>query len=251
MHPWKNIISGKIEELETKSCFICLARIQCSDGDMEEVKQHLINVHSASAKDHLEELLKMCIEAEEKEEKEGWSIDETLEEVRDRREAQEKKRAESGGLMVMFRKKKIPECLDNNDEAENDEVDCFLCQEIVKRCEYNKHLEKQHGVIFGAKEIMKAGEKSQSSPINEEQPKIRTDADTVKELVGDEVLSSDWDWGPGTCDLRPGTWEMGNGNREYPQSQEMTVKSHRPSPTHPSTPQLLTMKEEGRTKKYL
>ena len=198
MHPWKNIISGKIEELETKSCFICLARIQCSDGDMEEVKQHLINVHSASAKDHLEELLKMCIEAEEKEKKEGWSIDETLEEVRDRREAQEKKRAESGGLMVMFRKKKIPECLDNNDEAENDEVDCFLCQDIVKRCEYNKHLEKQHGVIFGAKEIMKAGEKYQSTPPNEEpdhetweaEPKvIRTDADTVKELVEMKYLT--------------------------------------------------------------
>ena len=34
-----------------------------------------------------------------------------------------------------------------------------------------------------------------------------------------------------TRDLGPGTWEMGNGNREYPQSQEMTVKCPGP-PTH-------------------
>ena len=39
-------------------------------------------------------------------------------------------------------------------------------------------------------------------------------------------LSSDWDWDLrlGTWDLKPGTWNLGNGNREYPQSQEMTVK---------------------------
>ena len=96
----------------------------------------------------------------------------------------------------MFRKKKMPEeCL--NTEAENDDIDCFLCQEIVKSCEYNKHLEKQHGVIFGLKEIIKAGEKSQSSRLNEEpktveaEPKIiRTDADTVKEMVEMKYLSN-------------------------------------------------------------
>ena len=56
----------------------------------------------------------------------------------------------------MFRKKKMPEeCLDTNEEAEIKEVDCFLCQEklIVKVCEYNEHLEKHHGVIFGVEEI--------------------------------------------------------------------------------------------------
>ena len=192
MHPWKNIINGKIEELETKACFICLARIPCSNGDMEEVKQHFINVHSA--KDHLEELVEMCTEAEEKREKEGWSIDQILEELGDRREDQERQRAESGGWMGMFRKKKMPECLDNSEEVEHDEVGCFLCQEklIVKSCDYSKHLEKQHGVIFGVKEIMKAGEKYQSILPNEEpdheieeaEPEIiRTDADIVKELV--------------------------------------------------------------------
>ena len=29
--------------------------------------------------------------------------------------------------------------------------------------------------------------------------------------------------GLGTWDLGPGTWDLGNGNRVYPQSQEMTV----------------------------
>ena len=191
MHPWKNIIKRDTEEFDTKACFICLERIPSFDDD-RELKMHLFKVHFAKV--HLKELAEMCKEAEEKENREGWNIDEILEEERERREAQERKRAESGGWMVMFRKKKIPsECMDN-EEAENNEVNCFLCQQILKSCEHNKHLEKQHGVIFGAKEIMKAGEKSQSSPINEEQPKIRTDADTVKELVGDEVLSSAWDW---------------------------------------------------------
>ena len=98
----------------------------------------------------------------------------------------------------MFRNKKMPECLDNNEEAENIE-ECFLCQEIVKVCEYSKHLEKQHGVIFGVKEIKKAGEKYQKCPSNEEpdhetgevEPEIvRTDADTVREMVEMKYLSN-------------------------------------------------------------
>ena len=76
-----------------------------------------------------------------------------LKEVRDRREAEERKRAESGGWKLMFKKRKMAECLDNNEEAEMNEVDCFLCQEIIKSCEYDKHLEKVHGVMFGIKEI--------------------------------------------------------------------------------------------------
>ena len=179
MHPWKNVIIGKTEELETKACFICLERIPCSDGDMEDVKQHIINVHSA--KTHLEELVEMCIEAEAKEEREGWIIDDILEELRDKRESQERKRAESGGWM--FRKKKMPEFFNNNEEAENKEVECFFCQQklIVKTCEYRKHLEKQHGVIFGVKEIMKVGEEPQV---------MNTDADIVKELVEMKFLKN-------------------------------------------------------------
>ena len=192
MHPWKIIIRGKTEEIKTTTCFICLERIPCSDDDIE-LKLHLFNDHSAKV--HLKELVVMCIEAEEIEEREGWSLDDILEEERDRREAEEKKRAESGGLMGMFwRKKRTPECLDNIAEALINEVDCFLCQEklIVKSCEYDKHLENQHGVIFGLKEIMKAGERDKIVVPNEElknqneeaEPEIfGTNADTVKELV--------------------------------------------------------------------
>ena len=189
MHPWKKIINGNTEELETKACFLCLERLPPSDDDIE-MKLHLFKVHSAKV--HLKELVVMCTEAEEKEEREGWSINDILEEERDRREAEERKRAESGGWMVMFRKNKTPEFLDN-EETENNELDCFLCQKIVQRCEYNEHLENQHGVIFGVKEIMMAREKYQSFHPNKETvdhetgeagPKIiRTDADTVKEMV--------------------------------------------------------------------
>ena len=130
-----------------------MERIPCSDDDIE-LKLHLFKVHSAKVQ--LKELVEMCTDAEEREEREGWSIDDILE--RDRREAGERQRAESGGWMVMFRKKKsTPNYLDNSEEADNNEVDCFLCQEVLRTCEYNKHLEKLHGVLFGVKEITRAG----------------------------------------------------------------------------------------------
>ena len=160
MHPWKNIIRGSTEERKTKACFICLERIPCSDDDIE-LKLHLLKIHSAKV--HFKELVEICTEAEESEEREGWRIDDILEEVRNRREAEERKRAESGGWMWLFRwKKRTSDCLDNNKEAENSELSCYLCQNIVNSCEYNKHLEKQHGVIFGGEEIKKITEKFQS-----------------------------------------------------------------------------------------
>ena len=196
MHPWKNIINGNTEELTTKACFICLERIPFSDDDIE-LKLHLFKVHSV--KFHLKELVWMCREAELREQREGWNIDEIFEEERDRRKAEGRTRAESGGWKVLFRKNTIPECLDN-EEAENIEVDCFLCKEKlnVKSLGYEKHLEKQHGVIFSVKEIMKAGEKYQSFQPNEEtdhktgeaEPKTnRTVAETVTELVEMKYLS--------------------------------------------------------------
>ena len=197
MHPWKNITKGNTEKLETKACFICLERIPCSDDDIE-LKLHMLKIHFAKV--HLKELVEMCAESKVKEEREGWSIDDILEEVRDRREAEERKRAESGGWMVMFRKKKMPVCLDNNEDAENG-VDCFLCRVFVKICEYDMHLEKLHGVIFGVKEIKKAGEKCQSFPLVEEPynetaeaevKETRTDADTVKDLVEMKFLTKKW-----------------------------------------------------------
>ena len=44
----------------------------------------------------------MCREAEEREEREGWSLDDILKEERNRKEAEEKKRAESVGWMKVF-----------------------------------------------------------------------------------------------------------------------------------------------------
>lgn len=192
MHPWKKIIRGNTEDLATKACFICLERIRDSDDDIE-LKLHLFNVHSVKV--HLKELVELCREAEEREEREGWSLDDILEEERVRKEAEARERAESGGLMGIFwRKIRIPEeCFDNNTEV--DEEDCFLCQEELKSCEYDKHLEKQHGVIFGLKDIKKSGEKYESVSLNNEpdyeneEPKIeRTDADTVKEIVEKKFL---------------------------------------------------------------
>ena len=182
MHPWKKIIWGNTEELKTKACFICLESIQDSD-DNEKLKLHLLMIHSVKV--HLKELVKMCTEAEEREEREGWSLDNILEEEKERRQTDVRKREESGGWMGIFmRKKRTPECFDNN--AEVDEVDCFLCEEQQKSCEYDNHLEKNHGVIFGVKDIKKAGD-SNNEPDHENEetePEIsRTYADTVKEMV--------------------------------------------------------------------
>ena len=194
MHPWKKIIRGKTDEPMNKACFICLERIPCSDDDIE-LKMHLFTVHSAKV--HLKELVEMCSEAEEREERKGWSLDDILEEERERKEAEKRRRAESGGLMGIFRiKKRTLECFDNAAEAEMNDIDCFLCQEklIVKSSEYDEHLEKQHGVIFGLKEIKKAGKKHENikskdkTNINENEEAADLeingkDADLVKELV--------------------------------------------------------------------
>lgn len=164
MHPWKKIIRGNTEDLKTKACFICLERIQDSDDDIE-LKMHLFQVHSVKV--HIKELVEMCTEAEKREEREGWSLDDILEEERDRRESEARERAESGGWRkILHRKRRSHECLDNNAEAEKE--DCFLCQKQLESCEYNNHLEKQHRVIFGVKDIKKAGKKDESDPINKE-----------------------------------------------------------------------------------
>ena len=61
-----------------------MERIPCSDDDIE-LKLHLFQVHFAKV--HLKELVKMCKKAEEEEQREGWSLDDILEEERDRRES--------------------------------------------------------------------------------------------------------------------------------------------------------------------
>ena len=154
MHPWIKIIRGNTDDIKTKACFICLERIQDSYDDVQ-LKLHLFKVHSV--KFHLKELVEMCTEAEKREVREGWSLDDILEEERVRREAEARERAESGGWMELLWGKKSTECLDNNTAA-IEEV-CFLCQKQLQSCEYKKHLEKQHRIIFGVKDIKRVSKK--------------------------------------------------------------------------------------------
>ena len=184
MHPWKKIIRGGSDEVETKTCFMGLERLACPDGDMENLRLHLTKTHSI--RDHLRELMKMCIEAEEKEEEEGWNIEGILKEMRQASETKARKKLGLVGLMEMLWKTG-----ENNQE---NEVNCFLCLKklIVKESQYINHLENQHGTIFGVKEIIKSGEiieESREKTGGKELEKPRTDAETVKELVEMKFLS--------------------------------------------------------------
>ena len=131
---------------------MCLERIPCSDGEMEDIKKHWKNAHFV--KYNFNQLIEMSAEAEERvKRRRGWIIDDILEEVRERKEAEARKRAESG-WMGIFRKPKT-----GKTGAETGRVNCFLCHEVIEGCEYNIHLETQHRVLFGVKEIMNSSEK--------------------------------------------------------------------------------------------
>ena len=146
---------------------MCLEYIPCSGGDTEKIKEHITTVHCAEC--NVETLAEMCGEAEEREEREGWSLDDIIEEERERREAAEKRRAEAGGLMGMLgRKFSRNDCpvsdVESNTYPENVESNCFLCQEkfYLDSYMYKKHLEKKHMVIFGLKEIRECGEEEET-----------------------------------------------------------------------------------------
>ena len=47
---------------------MCLERIPCSDGEMEDVKKHWKNTHFV--KDNFYQLVEMCAEAEERKKRE-------------------------------------------------------------------------------------------------------------------------------------------------------------------------------------
>ena len=178
MHPWKKIIRGKTEELKTRSCFMCLEKIVSAEAgadtvdDDRELKLHLFSVHSV--KIHMEELVQFCADAEKREEREGWRIDDILEEEGKRFDARERS-AESGGWLLR-KKKQI-----------GAEIDCFLCQEklTVKSCEYDKHLEKYHDVMFGLSEIKKAEEKDEILQSKEEPDIDKDEAETEMHVVGE------------------------------------------------------------------
>ena len=162
MHPWKQIIRGETEEEETMRCFMCLEYIPCSDGDTEKIKEHITTVHCAEC--HVEKLAEMCGEAEEREEREGWSLDDIIEEERERREAAEKRRAESGGLMGMLRRLLGKTDCPDSDTGSNDEIDCFLCKEkfYFNSKVYTKHLENKHMIIFGFEDIRECEEEEET-----------------------------------------------------------------------------------------
>ena len=65
MHPWEKIVKGSTEVFETETCFMCLKRIPCSDGEMEDIKKHWKNAHFV--KYNLNQLVQMSAEAEERE----------------------------------------------------------------------------------------------------------------------------------------------------------------------------------------
>ena len=142
---------------------MCLENILYCNGDTGKIKEHFITVHCAEYQ--VETLVEMCGEAEEREEKEGWSLDDIIEEERERREAAEKRRVESGGLIGMLRRKlgytdRPDSDAGSSADPENVESYCFLCQEklYLDNNVYNKHLEKKHTVIFGLKEVRECGE---------------------------------------------------------------------------------------------
>ena len=151
----------------TIRCFMCLENIPCCDGDTEKIKEHITTVHCAEC--NVEKLAELCREEEEREEREGWSLDDIIEEERERREAAEKMRAESGGLMGILRRQLgKTEYRDSdagsNADPENVGSNCFLCKEkfYLDSNVYNKHLEEKHMVIFGLKEIREYGEEEET-----------------------------------------------------------------------------------------
>ena len=146
---------------------MCLEYILCSDGDTDMIMKHITKVHCAEC--HLEELAEMCSKEEDREEREGWSLEDIIEEEKERREAAEKRRTEVGGLMGMLRrqhgKSDRPDSAGGSiAEPENVESDCFLCQEklFLNSNMYNKHLEKKHMTIFGLKEIRECGQEEET-----------------------------------------------------------------------------------------
>ena len=139
----------------------------------EKLKKHMTEVHSASCP--METLAAMCTEAEEKEEREGWSLDDIIMEEWDRRQAEEKRRAESIGLINWLqRRQKVTDPKLGVGDEETPSIKCFLCQGQrtgISKEELATHLEEEHKVLFGIKEIMEQGE-NQEEVMTETKPEI-------------------------------------------------------------------------------
>ena len=182
MHPWKKIVDGNTEEkMQETRCFMCLKLTPFNSNEAKnKFKKHMTKAHSATCP--METLAEMCAEAEEKEEREGLNINDIIEEERERQEAAMKKRAESGGLMGMFRRKQEVTEPEIHDIIP---LECFLCQGAwtgTNRKDLEKHLEKDHKVIFGIKEITElSGNQSDESEVTEEVAATAGDDDSQEE----------------------------------------------------------------------
>ena len=142
---------------------MCLEYISCSGGDTEKMKEHITTIHCA--KYHVEKLAGMCGEAEEREEREGWSLDDIIEEEKERREEVEKRRAESGGLMGMLRGKFGKTDYTDSDAASK--------KKSIIMCRTNTFKNrKAHINICGLSEIRECGEEGVSSNLFQLEPSI-------------------------------------------------------------------------------
>ena len=181
MHPWKKIVNGNTKEKEATSCFMCLELIPFnSDETINKFQEHMTQAHSATCS--MKKLAEMCAEAEEKEEREGLNLNDIIEEERERQEAAMKKRAESGGLMGMFRRKQE---VTEREIQDTIPLECFLCQGAwtgKNKEELEKHLENDHKVIFGIKQITElSGNQTDESEVTEEVAATAGDDDCQEE----------------------------------------------------------------------
>ena len=161
MHPWRLIINGKTEkDNDTIVCFMCLESVPYTKETKDKFMEHMTTVHSADCS--VEFLSKMCQEAEERQWRQGWSFNDIIIEEKEWREAKEKRREETKEWMGLCRRK--TNVVEPNLEEDVINVKCALCKLIgYSKKTLEKHLEKDHEVIFGIKEITNQGDKEPNS----------------------------------------------------------------------------------------
>ena len=154
MHPWKKIIWGNTQEVETTTCFMCLNR----ETNLEYEK-HMTKFHGARCP--MAKLVEMCREAEEEQAPEGLNFDQIIEEEKERQETLRKKRMETGGLMGMFRRRQERVTEPGHGTQDTIRLKCFLCQGKWtgnSKEELTEHLERDHKVVFKIKELIELSE---------------------------------------------------------------------------------------------
>ena len=107
----------------------------------------------------------MCREVEEREEREGWSLDDIIEEEKERKLREKKRKAESGGLMGMLRGKFGKTDYTDSDAASK--------KKSIIMCRTNTFKNrKAHINICGLSEVRECGEEGVSSNLFQLEPSI-------------------------------------------------------------------------------